>query len=320
MSIYDFICMLSLDGAKVREEPHNLGIPLMVRTITRTLSETVIPMATLKEIVVTQPDHAVVTKAKNAAKRKASTQPEVSTNVTKKTKVGKKKSRAGFGNRVEQADDGTLDDDAQGDDIGSVADDFEHLDDISQNKEVSAATNIKSSGGLRRETRTGSQVSHEADAQVFDTGGDTLVSHVTEPKDTDFCVDEPRDTEHKEDGYIGSDRGNGNLVNSYDYDAQVGAEVRRIETLSLEELIGRDKKHRKFKAERAAKEVIAAEKAKVNEELVKGKSQLELQETELKELKYQLSRIESDTHLHNDIITSHEKQAKEVRSDVTSFF
>ncbi|GJS18026.1 hypothetical protein Tco_0412498 [Tanacetum coccineum] len=25
MSIYDFICMPSLDGAKVREEPHDLG-------------------------------------------------------------------------------------------------------------------------------------------------------------------------------------------------------------------------------------------------------------------------------------------------------
>nr|GEU47479.1 hypothetical protein [Tanacetum cinerariifolium] len=188
-------------------------------------------MATLKEIVVTQPDHAMVTKAKNAAKRKASTRPEVSTNVTKKTKVGKKKSRAAIGNRVEQADDITLDDDAQGDDIGSAADDFEHLHDINQNKEVSAATNIKSSGGLRRETRTGSQYvsangdTHhrvKANAQVLNTGEDALVSYVTEPKDTDFCVDEPRDTEHEEDSYIGSDGGNENLVNSYDYDAQVG--------------------------------------------------------------------------------------------------
>ncbi|GKC06106.1 hypothetical protein Tco_0997716, partial [Tanacetum coccineum] len=57
---------------------------------------------------------------------------------------------------------------------------------------------------------------------VFDTGGDALMSHVTEPKDTDFCMDDPHDTEHEEDGYIGSDGGDENLVNDYYYDAQVG--------------------------------------------------------------------------------------------------
>ncbi|GJU52681.1 hypothetical protein Tco_1226395 [Tanacetum coccineum] len=46
-----------------------------------------------------------------------------------------------------------------------------------------------------------------------------------------------------------------------------------------------DKKHRKFKVERVAKEAIATEKAKVDEELEKAKSQLESQEIELKELK-----------------------------------
>nr|GEY67701.1 hypothetical protein [Tanacetum cinerariifolium] len=212
----------------------------------------------------------------------------------------------------------------------------------------------------------------EADTQVFDTGGDALVSHVTEPKDTDFCVDEPRYTEHEEDGYIGSDRSDENLVNDYYYDTQaqvnlllhtpkkngmssyneswsseqrvfkdpkvcktaieqfpIPTEVRQIETLSQEALTSRyarqtlsfkqqsddlrqqtgfavraneeiarltskigalqskyqeadkrlwyrDKKHRKFKSNRATKEVIAAEKEKVDEELVKAKSQLEL--------------------------------------------
>ncbi|GKF40913.1 hypothetical protein Tco_0124255, partial [Tanacetum coccineum] len=48
----------------------------------------------------------------------------------------------------------------QGDDIGPAVDAFEHPDDISQDKEDFAATNIESSEGLRRETRAGSQVSH----------------------------------------------------------------------------------------------------------------------------------------------------------------
>ncbi|GJR46638.1 hypothetical protein Tco_1314741 [Tanacetum coccineum] len=109
MSIYDFIGMPSLNGAKVREEAHNLGTPLLGRfvdhTTTPALTGTAIPSATLEEIVVTQPDRGVVTKAKNAAKQKASTRLEVSTNVTKKTKSAN---------------------------IGSATDDFEHSDDIGQ--------------------------------------------------------------------------------------------------------------------------------------------------------------------------------------------
>ncbi|GKB75584.1 hypothetical protein Tco_0942479, partial [Tanacetum coccineum] len=188
----------------------------------------------------------------------------------------------------------------------------------------------------------------EEDVHALDIGEDAPVSHVTELKDTDFGVD---GTQHEEDDYIGSDRGDKDLADGYympyPYDEgsnpkgcktdverfPTPAEIRRIKTLSQEELIGRskyqeaheklrsrDKKHRKFKAERAAKEAIAAEKAKVNKELVKAKSQLKSQETILKDLKYQLSQLESDTHLHNDIIASLEKQAKESRSDVTPFF
>ncbi|GKD31599.1 hypothetical protein Tco_1242377, partial [Tanacetum coccineum] len=51
---------------------------------------------------------------------------------------------------------------------------------------------------------------------------DAPVSHVTESKDTDFSVDEPCDPDHEEDGYIGSDEGDENLVIGYCYDAQVG--------------------------------------------------------------------------------------------------
>nr|GEV08730.1 hypothetical protein [Tanacetum cinerariifolium] len=275
ISIYDFIYMPSLGGTKVREEPHDLGIPLLERVADHTTTpappEIVVLAATLKEIVVTQPDRGVVTKAKNTTKQKASTRPEVS---TKKTKVGKKNSRVGSGNGLEQADDGTLDDDAQGTRLHVT-----YPPTILLDKEVFAATNIKSSECMRRDTRTHSLMSHgtngdthhrvEADAQVFDTSRDAHVSHVTKPKDTEFCVDEPRDTEHLKDGYIGFDGGSSESPPPYTKEEWDGvhtmnlglinkeffkdlkvckttierfptpAEVLRIETLSQEELTGR---------------------------------------------------------------------------------
>ncbi|GJZ39319.1 hypothetical protein Tco_0585882, partial [Tanacetum coccineum] len=382
--------------SKVREEAHALGTPFLGRVVDHTTEPAptgiAIPPATLEEIVVTQPDHGVVTKAKNTTKRKASTRPKVSTNVTKKTKVGKKNPRVGSGDGSEQDDDDTFDDGVQSADIGSAADDFKHSDDIGQ---VSTATNIEPSKGLRRETRASSQVSHgangdthhrvEEDVHALDFGRDAPVSHVTEPTDTNFGVDE---TEQEEDGYIGYEGGDKDFPDGYymPYPYEEGsnpkvcktaierfptpAEIRQMETLSQEELTGRvsvlqcqlmshmgelsarydhvirnvnrlskrcaqqtlsfkqqsdDLRQQsgftiRFKAERAAKEVIATEKEKVDEELIKAKSQLESQETKLKELKYQISQLESDTHLHNDIIASLEKQDKESRSDVTSFF
>ncbi|GJS08451.1 hypothetical protein Tco_0365247 [Tanacetum coccineum] len=124
MSIYDFLCMPSLDKVTVREEPHRLDTSILDRVADRTTSPapagTAIPCASPEEIAVTQPDCEVVTKADNAAKRKVSTGPEISTNATKKTKSSKKESGAGSsgqaaGDGVEQADDGTLDDDDQRD-------------------------------------------------------------------------------------------------------------------------------------------------------------------------------------------------------------
>ncbi|GJT78352.1 hypothetical protein Tco_1045077 [Tanacetum coccineum] len=78
-----------------------------------------------------------------------------------------------------------------------------------------------------------------------------------------------------------------------------------------------DKKHRKYKAER---DDIAAAKTKVQKELVEAKSQLELQETKLKDLKYQLSQQEFDLHLRSDIITSHERQVERTHNGIASFF
>ncbi|GJY51854.1 hypothetical protein Tco_0442701 [Tanacetum coccineum] len=81
MSIYDFLCMPSLDKATVREEPHGLDTSILGRVVDRTTSPapagTAIPRASLEEIAVTRPDRKVVIKADHAAKRKASTGPEM---------------------------------------------------------------------------------------------------------------------------------------------------------------------------------------------------------------------------------------------------
>ncbi|GJS72973.1 hypothetical protein Tco_0705814 [Tanacetum coccineum] len=104
----------------VREEPHGLDTSYLGRVADRTTSPalvgTAIPRASLEEIAVTRPDRKVVTKADHSAKRKASTRPEISTNVAKKTRSNKKGSEVGSsgqaaGDEVEQTDDGTLDDD-----------------------------------------------------------------------------------------------------------------------------------------------------------------------------------------------------------------
>nr|GEU50681.1 hypothetical protein [Tanacetum cinerariifolium] len=124
MSIYDFLSMPFLDKVTVREEPHGLDTFILGRVIDRTtspaLAGTTIPRTSSEEIIITRLDRKVVTKADHAAKRKASTGPEISTNVVKKTRSNKKGSAAGSsgqaaGDEVEQTDDGTLDDHDQRD-------------------------------------------------------------------------------------------------------------------------------------------------------------------------------------------------------------
>ncbi|GKD28290.1 hypothetical protein Tco_1239068, partial [Tanacetum coccineum] len=67
MSINDFLCMPSLDKATGQEEPHGLDTSILGRVADRTTSPalvgTAIPRASSKEIVVTRPNHKVVTKA-----------------------------------------------------------------------------------------------------------------------------------------------------------------------------------------------------------------------------------------------------------------
>ncbi|GJS49607.1 hypothetical protein Tco_0599728 [Tanacetum coccineum] len=116
ISIYDFFCMLSLDGTVIKEEPHRLDTSILDRvadhTTTPAPAKAAIPRATPEETIVTQPDCKLITKAKKAAKQKASTGPEA------------------VGGRVELVDDGTLDDDDQGDDTESAAEDIKSFTDI----------------------------------------------------------------------------------------------------------------------------------------------------------------------------------------------
>ncbi|GJW28616.1 hypothetical protein Tco_0045491 [Tanacetum coccineum] len=129
----------------ISEEPHELGTSILGRVAYRTTSPvpagTDIPCASPEEIAVTRPDRNVVTKADHAAKRKASTGPEISTNVTKRTKSSKKGSGAGSSEQtardeVEQTDDGTLDDDDQRDGPEFAMEGNESLHDVSPGEPI----------------------------------------------------------------------------------------------------------------------------------------------------------------------------------------
>ena len=91
MTILDFLLMPSLDGNEVREEPHGLDTSVLQRVVNRATPlaspGAAIPEPTVEETIATRADPGVVAKAKNTAKRKASTQPEVSADATKRKVV-----------------------------------------------------------------------------------------------------------------------------------------------------------------------------------------------------------------------------------------
>ncbi|GJZ98860.1 hypothetical protein Tco_0671313 [Tanacetum coccineum] len=98
MSIHDFLCMLSLDKATVREEPHGLDTSILGRVADRTTSPA------------------------PAAKKTRSIQ--------KVSGAGSSGLAAGDG--VEQTDDGILDDDGQRDRSEFAMEDIGNLNDVSQ--------------------------------------------------------------------------------------------------------------------------------------------------------------------------------------------
>ncbi|GJY45222.1 hypothetical protein Tco_0433435 [Tanacetum coccineum] len=168
MSIYDILCMPSLDNVTIREEPHVLGTSILGRVVDRTTSPalvgTVIPRASLEEIVVTRPDPKVVTKANHMAKRKASTRPVISTNAAKKTRSSKKGSGASSSvhaaiGELEQTDDGNLDDDDQRDGPEFAMEGNESLTDVSIGSRASSGA----VWGMRRTTRASFCAPHSTD-------------------------------------------------------------------------------------------------------------------------------------------------------------
>ncbi|GKE60509.1 hypothetical protein Tco_1510876 [Tanacetum coccineum] len=136
MSIYDFLCMPSLDKVMVREEPHGLDTYILDRVVDRTTSPapagTAIPSAFLEEIAVTRPD------LKTRSSKKGS---------------GAGSSRQATRDGVKQTDDGTLYDDDQRDGPEFAMEDIESLNDVSQDKEVEPHGEL--SRGVRRNTRAG---------------------------------------------------------------------------------------------------------------------------------------------------------------------
>ncbi|GJT06227.1 hypothetical protein Tco_0840689 [Tanacetum coccineum] len=303
MSIYDFLCMPSLDKVTVREEPHGLDTSILGRVDDRTTSPapagTAIPCASLEEIAITRPDCKVVTKADHAAKLKASTGLEISTNAAKKTRSSKKGSRAGssglaVGDEIEQTDDGTLDDDDQRDGSDFATEDIGNLNDIRKSKlmlsclgailllDKEVKAHAKLSGGVRRATRASFlrvscdvNVDPYYEARVSNTAGDMLERYVLPFVLGPYYIPYPYD------------EGSGSL-HSARFPTPV--ETYRLRELSLVELSNRisvlqyqliihgsmlnthydhslrnDKKHRKYRNER---DTLAMEKAKIKEELV----------------------------------------------------
>ncbi|GJS57990.1 probable inactive receptor kinase [Tanacetum coccineum] len=182
MSIYDFLCMPSLDKVTVREEPHELDTSILDRVADCTRSPapagTAIPLASLGEIAVTRPDRKVVTKADHVAKRKVSTGPKISTNAANKTRSNKKGSGAGSsgnaaGDEVKQTDDGTLDDDDQRDGSEFAMEGIESLNDVSKDKKVEPHAELS---GDADDGGNGSDVNVDPyhEAQVGTTAGDVL--------------------------------------------------------------------------------------------------------------------------------------------------
>ncbi|GJS49609.1 hypothetical protein Tco_0599730 [Tanacetum coccineum] len=241
ISIYDFFYMLSLDGTVIKEEPHRLDTSILDRvadhTTTPAPAKAAIPRATPEETIVTQPDCKLITKAKKAAKQKASTGPEA------------------VGGGVEMVDDGTLDDDDQGDDTESAAEDIKSFTDIRNLSVMLSLLGV-------REGRLEQVLVHLM--------GITIALE-TQPQ---AAIDNENDSNDNVDHY---------------YEARVGILIifqngvlsrhlplsDKMMTLVNKLIRGLVVKIRNMKC-KVERDAIATEKAKVKEELVKTMSQLEL--------------------------------------------
>lgn len=183
MSIHDFLLMPSWDGTEVREEPHGLDTSLIQRVVDRAtppaLVGTAIPAPTVDETIATRAHPRVVTKAKNAAKRKASTRPEVSTYATRNKKVAKKNSEVGSSERATSDGSEQVDGDIQDNDTDPAADDFEHPDEVNKDKEVSDAPHADSSVTLRETTQSRSRGAPGTITGIHPSAEEAFPDHAT---------------------------------------------------------------------------------------------------------------------------------------------
>nr|GEW47296.1 hypothetical protein [Tanacetum cinerariifolium] len=279
MSIYDFLCMPSLDKVTVREEPHGLDTSILGRVADRTTSPAPASIAIPPR------------------------------------------------NEVEQADDGTLNDDDQRDGLEFAMEGIESLNDISQDKNVEPHADL--SGGVRRATRASFHASHG-------------ISEDVSPRDQEVPPALNVQSQDADDGGNGSD-GSGNDSSPYTKDdweeihginlglrkeelykdhknvdrltkrcsqltqiikkqnadikqqsesidraneevsrltAQLGVLKSRCQK-AKQKLSSWDKKHKKYRNER---DTLAMEKSKIKEELVGPKSQLEHRERQAEEI------------------------------------
>ncbi|GJV13308.1 hypothetical protein Tco_1354849 [Tanacetum coccineum] len=292
MSIYDFLYMPSLDKVTVWEEPHGLDTSILGRVADHTSSP---------------------------APQKASTGPEISTNVAKKTRSNKKGSGAGSsgqatGDEVEQTDDGILDDDDQHDGSEFAMEGIENLNNVSQDKEVKAHAELF--GGGKRATRANFRASHAPNTQPLDA--DAGIDEIASDGDVDPYYEARVGSGSESPPYTRDDWEEIHGVNlglrkkELYKDPKVcrtaldqfptPTETHRLRELSLVEFYDRmstqtikrqsaDLKQQNESTICANKEVsrnerdtLAMEKAKIEEELVGTKSYLEHRERQAKEI------------------------------------
>nr|GEV52359.1 hypothetical protein [Tanacetum cinerariifolium] len=199
---------------------------------------------------------------------------------------------------VEQTDDGTLGDDGQRDGLEFAMEDIRNLNDVSQDKEIKA--HAKLCGGVKRTTRFSSHASHGVSEDASSPAQEAVPATDTQPLDTGVVADEVA-SDGNVDSYFDA-RGSGSESPPYtrhdweeihgvnlglrqkelykDHKADLGALKSECEATEYN-LSSWDKKHKKYRNER---DTLTKEKAKIEEELVGTKSQLEHRERQGEEI------------------------------------
>ncbi|GJV42101.1 hypothetical protein Tco_1420541 [Tanacetum coccineum] len=284
MSIYDFLCMPSLDKVTVREEPHGLNTSILGRVADRTTSPA--PVGTV---------------VPRASQRKSPLPVLIARSNKKGSGAGSSGQAAG--NEVEQTDDGTLDDDDQRDGSEFAMDGVSE-DASPPTQEVVPAPNTQplDAGTGADEIASDGDVDPYYKARVGNTAGDVierdLLPFVPGPYYIPYPYEEGSGSETALDRfptpaetYRLKELSSVKLSDRMSFTVHANEEVSRL-TAELGVLKSRcqtaehklsswDKKHRKYRNER---DILAMEKAKIEEELIGTKSQLDHYERQAEEI------------------------------------